>query len=105
MVIVTQVFISTSPGGSGSVEFLKIAPLVQEILGLEVKQAFAKQFAHWKFVCCRRTTLVGCKYFHKNLFYGPGAGVMAQLTPPPHPPVMIIHLKTPLGALGTLKYP
>ena len=101
MVIVTQVFISTSPGGSGSVEFLKIAPLVQEILGLEVKQAFSKQFAHWKFVCCRRTTLVGCKYFHKNLIYGPGAAVMAQLTPQ----VMIIHLKTPLGALGTLKYP
>ena len=101
MVFLIQVIQSTGPGGSGYIEFLKIPSLVQKLLSFEVEPGFAQQFAHWKFVCCRQPSLVGCKYFQKNLNYTPGARVSAQLTTQ----VMFIHLKTPFGDKSTINYP
>ena len=38
MVILTQVIQSTGPGGSGTVEFLRIPPLVQKLFSFEVNR-------------------------------------------------------------------
>ena len=101
MVILTPDIKSTGPRGSGTLEILKIALMDQNLWSFEVEQAFTQQIAHWKFFCCRRPNLVGCKYFQKNLNYTPGARVSAQLTPQ----VMFIHLKTPFGDKSTINHP
>ena len=101
MVILTQAIQSTGSGGSGTVEFLRIPPLVQKLFNFEVNRVSLSHLPIGSLFVVGEPSLVGCKYFQKNLIYGPGAGVMAQLTPQ----VMFIHLKTPLGAFGTLKYP
>ena len=46
MVILTPYFKSTGPRGSGTVEFLKIAPLDQKLLIFEVELGLAQRFPH-----------------------------------------------------------
>ena len=65
MVILTQVISSTGPGGSGTVEFLRIPPLVRKLLCFEVELGFAQPFAHWKFVA---GNLFSSIFFYFHLF-------------------------------------
>ena len=97
MVILTLAIQSTGAGGSGTVEFLRIPPLVQKLLSFEVEPGFAQPFAHWKFVCCRRTQFGWMQKFPKKPILSPnewGKG------PVDHPS----HVYTPKDSLWSIPY-
>ena len=68
MVILTQAIQSTGSGGSGTVEFLRIPPLVQKLFNFEVNRVSLSHLPIGSLFVVGEPSLVGCKSSPKNPF-------------------------------------
>ena len=91
MVILTQVIQSTGPGGSGTVKFLRIPPLVQKLLSFEVNRVSLSHLPIGSLFVAGDLAWSNANIFRKTFITPQGPGLGSSWPPTQ---VMFIHPKT-----------